>query len=44
MTSSKRRAGGSYRRTESLISLYAKSGKDRSKANRKQHKHKDKKK
>lgn len=42
MNSNKRKSGGSYRRTESLISLYAKPGKDRSKANRKQHKDKKK--
>lgn len=42
MTSQKRRSGGSYRRAETLVNLYTKVGKDRSKANRKQHKHKNK--
>lgn len=40
MTSNKRKSVGSYRRAKSLVSLYAKSGKDRRKANRNRNKHK----
>lgn len=38
MNSQKRRSGGSYRRYEQMIGLYAKKGKDRSKANKKKNK------
>lgn len=40
MNSQKRRAGGSYRKAKQSINLYAKEGKDRSKANKRKGKKK----